>query len=546
MAKGEKKNKAKDNKKGVTKNTKMLIALIAAVVLLVGGMMAMIFLMPTCSDPNTVSPVVETYPTDANGREYAVDAKGNKIENDEGVGRDKNGKIISDGIVTITNQGPLLVTKVEIENESGSFTILSETPVEKTTDADGNEVEETQKTIYTLVGFEDAELQSSQPDLVANQASNMETIEIIDVKAEDHLGDYGLDKPRAKVTTTFNDGSVVKMDIGNDAPSDLGTYVKYADKNEVYLVSKDSADAFLFSTLDLLSKDITDKTTTEEAAKLETLTLSGTNFPEKVTMVPNDDETCAAYYKITSPDNRFVNVVNGDTVKGAVRGLYATSVISYHPSDDQLSKYGLSKPAATVEAKYADGASYKLSSSKSDDNGNVYLYNHDTNIIYQLADTSVPWATLTYEDLKYEYVLKPIQDKLSSIEVTADGKTYKFKLEKVTKTDDEGNETTSTKITCGDKAIAESKFSTFYDNLTVVQRNGDASSAKASGDAVLTVKYNYNNGKASDTVKYYMADNRKMLAQVNDSSDTYVFETYTSKIIEDAPKLASGGTVTPM
>ena len=154
MAKGEK-NKNNKNKKGISKNTRMMIIVIAAVVLLVGGLIAMIFLMPTCSSSNNVSPIESTYPTDADGREYAVDSKGNKIENDEGVARDKNGKILQDGIVDITTQGPLLVQKIEIENQSGTYTILSETPTEKATDAQGNETEQTQQTIYTLVGFEE-------------------------------------------------------------------------------------------------------------------------------------------------------------------------------------------------------------------------------------------------------------------------------------------------------------------------------------------------------------------------------------------------------
>lgn len=542
MAKSGKKQKDKKEKKGVSKNTKTLIAVIAAVILLVGGLLAMIFFMPTCSDPNAEIPVQTTYPTDENGREYAVDAKGNKIENDEGVERDLDGKIVVDGVVTITDQGPLLVTKVEVENESGSFEVLSETPTEAATDADGNETTQTTKTIYTLVGFEDAELMTGQPNLLANAASNMKTTEIIDVKG-DNLAEYGLDEPRAKVKTTFNDGTVVKMDIGNDAPSDLGTYIKYSDKKEVYLMDKETAEPFMFNVLDLISTNVTDAAQNEDAAEIETLTLSGNRYPKAVTMVPNDDETCAAYYKMTAPKECFVNVVNGTSVKGAVRGLMASSVESYHPSSDQLSKFGLNKPNAKVEAKFSD-ASYSLSASDVDENGDVYLYNNDTNIVYKIASTKVPWATMSYDDLKYEYVLKPVEDKLSSIEITADGKTYKFDMEKVTKTDDEGNETSSMKISCGDKKIAESRFSTFFDNLTAVQCNGNGEGEKASGDAVLTVKYNYNNGKASDTVRYYAAGNRKMLAQINGQSDTYVFETYTDKIIADAPKLASGGTVT--
>lgn len=545
----EKAAKAKDKKtqktkKAISKNTKILILAIAAVVVLVGGLFAMLFFMPTCSDPNLISAVDATYPTDENGREYALDSKGNKIENDEGVARNTDGTIIIDGVVTITDQGPLKVKQIDVENQSGNYTVLAETPIEEMTDAHGEKTTGTTETIYTLVGFEDAALQPGQADSIANQASNMETTAIIDVKGE-NLGDYGLDKPRAKVVTTFDDGTVVKMDIGNDAPDGLGTYIKYTDKKKVYLTDSDSVNAFMFSTLDLLKKDITDAADTEEEAEIQSITLTGKHFPNKVTIVPNDDETCSAYYKMTSPSEQFVNVVHGDEVKGAVRGLYATNVVCYHPSGDQLSEYGLNDPAAKLEAKYSD-ASYRLSVSEPDGNDNVYLLNSDSNIIYQLAATSVPWSTLTYDDLKYEYVLKPVQDKLSSIEVTADGKTYKFDIEKVTKTDDDGNETTSTKIKCGDESIAESKFNTFFDNLTNVQRNGNAEGESASGSAVLTVKYNYNNGKASDTVKYFAAGSRKMLVQINGSSDSYVFETYTNKIIEDAPKLANGGTVTAL
>lgn len=539
MAKGEKK---KMKKTGISKNTITMIAVIATVVILVGGLLAVIFFMPTCADPNEETVTAATYPTDANGNEYAVDAKGNKIENDEGVARDNNGKIVVDGVVEITNQGPLEVTKIEIENESGSFTVLSETPTETTTDAEGNESESTQQTVYTLVGFEDAQLQNGQAESIANQASNMATTRIIDIKGE-NLEDYGLDDPRAKVTTTFADGTVVKMDIGDDAPDSAGTYIKYTDGKEVYLTDVDLVNSFFFSPLDLLSLDITDSATTEENAEIESMTLSGSNFPKNVTIKPNDDETCGAFYKMTAPKEQFVNVIEGEDVTGGIRGLYATKVVYYHPSSDQLKKVGLNSPAAKIEAKYAD-VTYKLSATAADSDGNVYLCNHDTNIVYQIAASSVPWAESSYEALKYEYVAKPIQEKLSSIEVTADGKTYKFGIEKVTNTDDDGNEVTSYKITYGDEQLNESRFSTFFDNLTNVQHSGLAEDQKAQGKAVLTVKYNYNNGKESDTISYYQGENRKMLAVTNGASDCYVFETYTDKIIADVAKVASGGTVT--
>lgn len=544
MAKDTKKDKNKDKKKKLSKSTKTMIAAIAAAVVIVGVLLAVVFCMPTCSDESDNGVVETTYPTDANGREYAVDAKGNKIEDDEGVARDNNGKIVSDGIVDITTQGPLEVERIDIENESGSYTVLSETPVEETTDADGNATTETQETVYTIVGFEDAELQSGQADSIANQASNMSTTKIIDIKGE-NLSDYGLDDPRARVQTTFTDGTQVTMLIGSDAPDSLGTYIKYEDKDTVYMTDVDSVDAFLFSVLDLLSKDITDAAQTEDDAEIVSLTISGSHYPDDITIVPNDDETCSAYYKMTSPSEQFVNVTEGNNVKGGIRGLFATSVASYHPSDSQLNEMGLSQPYARVVAEYAD-VTYKLSASEPDDSGNVYIYNEDKEIAYQISATSVPWVSSSYESLKYEYVLKPVESTLSSIEVTAGGETYKFDLEQVTTTDDDGNEQTSMKITYGDEEIAESKFSTFFDNLTNVQRSDSAESEDASGSAVLTVRYTYNTGKDADTVSYYSADSRKMLAQINGSSDSYVFKTYTDKIAEDVVAIIEGKTVTPI
>lgn len=538
------KNKDKTKKKKLSKSTKTMIAAIAAAVIIVGALLAVVFYMPACSDEGDDGVVETTYPTDANGREYAVDAKGNKIEDDEGVARDNNGNIVSDGIVEITTQGPFGVERIDIENESGSYTVLSETPVVETTDADGNETTETQETVYTIVGFEEAELQSGQADSIANQASNMSTTRIIDINGE-NLSDYGLDDPRARVQTTFTDGTQVTMLIGDDAPDSLGTYIKYEDKDTVYMTEVDAVNAFMFSVLDLLSTEITEAAQTEDDAEIVTLTLSGSHYPDEITMIPNDDDTCAAYYKMTSPSEQFVNVTEGNNVKGGIRGLSAASVVSYHPSDSQLEELGLLEPYSRVVAEYPD-ATYRLSASQPDDSGNVYIYNEDKQIAYQIADTSVAWVSSSYEALKYEYVLKPVQSTLSSIEVTAGGESYTFELEQVTTTDDEGNEQTSTRITYADEQIAESKFSTFFDNLTSVQRSDFAEGEQASGDAVLTIEYTYNTGKDADTVSYYSADNRKMLAQINGSSDSYVFKTYTDKIAEDVVAIIEGKTVTPI
>ena len=296
------------------KTTRNIIIAAAAVAVLV-GVFFLVQLIPS-SNSGSTGP---TYPTDENGEQYATDAKGNKIPSE----KDKDGNIISAGIVELENKGPLKLKQIDVENESGTFSILAETP--KTASSDDTDATGTSSTKYTLVGFEDESLLSGQPEAIANDASNMTTTQIIDITGK-NPEEYGLDKPRAVVTASFEDGSKSTYKVGNAAPADLGTYLQFGDDKAIYLVANDSVDSFLFSPLDLISKEITASAQDEDNSEIKSLTLTGTNFPDKIVMEPNDDETNDAYYKMTSPKQQPVNVTNGSSVTGAIRGLSADKV----------------------------------------------------------------------------------------------------------------------------------------------------------------------------------------------------------------------------
>lgn len=519
------------------KSTRNILIAVIGVVVLVGVLLAVIFLLPSGSSENNDVTTV-TYPTDENGEQYAVDSKGNKIPSI----KDNNGNIISAGVETLCEQGPLQLTEINVENEGGTFKIIADTKTVKATGDDGEEVEKTEATVYTLVGFEDWDLQSGQPAAIANDISNLETTKIIDINGE-NPAEFGLDKPRATVTAKFKDGTENKVIVGNDAPSDLGVYIMYGDKKTIYLVDNDSVDSFFFSPIDLISKEITPSSTDEESAEIVSMTLTGAQYPEKIVIVPNDDETNDAYYKMTSPYEEPVNVTAGSNITGAIKGLTADSVVALNPSDSQLAKYGLDKPAATAVTEFSD-VKYTMSASPAED-GAYYLYSKDKNIIYTVPAGKVTWAGYTYDDLKYEYILKPNTDYLSKLTITADGKTYSFDISKEEKTDDEGNVTKTLKVKNGDKEIKTEYFNTFYDNLTFNERKASASGYSASGKPVLTVEFAYNNGKAPDRVEYYSVGDRKLLAVVNGRADGIVYETYTNKIISDTPVIAKNERVDP-
>ena len=515
------------------KTTRNIIIAAAAVAVLV-GVFFLVQLIPS-SNSGSTGP---TYPTDENGEQYATDAKGNKIPSE----KDTDGNILSAGVVELENKGPLKLKQIDVENESGTFSILAETP--KTTGSGDTDATGTSSTKYTLVGFEDEALFSGQPEAIANDAANMTTTQIIDITGK-NPEEYGLDKPRAVVTATFEDGSKSTYKVGNAAPAELGTYLQFGDDKAIYLVANDSVDSFLFSPLDLISKEITTAAQDEDNSEIKTLTLTGTNFPDKIVMEPNDDETNDAYYKMTAPKTQPVNVTNGSSVTGAIRGLSADKVAAVNPSGKQLKTFGLDKPAAVAQAVYPD-TTIKLSASKADGDGNVYLMVSGKDIVYQIASSKVPWATMDYDSLVYEYVSKPKLDFIGSVDFSASGKNYTFKVTKEEKKDDTtGSTTTEYGVTCGKTKVKSSYFETFFDSLTSVQRDSSAGSLKASGKPLLTVTYHYNNGKSDDTLKFYDAGSRKILVEKNGSPDCVIFETYTNKIISDLPTIAAGKRVDP-
>lgn len=516
------------------KTTRNIIIAAAAVVVLV-GVFFLIQLLPSSNTDGTSS----TYPTDANGEQYAVDAKGNKIPSE----KDANGNIISAGVVELENKGPLKLKQIDLENESGKFTVLADTP--KNADSSATDGSSTSATVYTLVGFEKQALLSGQPEAIANDASNMTTTQIIDITGK-NPEEYGLSEPRAVVTATFEDGTKSVYKVGNAAPAELGTYIQFNDDKAIYLVANDSVDSFFFSPLDLISKEITTAAQDEDNSEIKTLTLTGTNYPQKIVIKPNDDETNGAYYKMTSPKTQPVNVTNGSAVTGAVRGLSADKVAAVNPTDKQLEKFGLSKPAAVLEAVYPD-ATVKLTASKADGDGNVYLMVSGKDVVFQIASSKVPWATSDYDSLVYEYILMPKLDYVDQVDISADGKSFTFKIAKEEKKDKAtGSTTTENKVTCGKTEVKASYFETFFDTLTNVQRDSPAGKQTAAGKPVLTVTYHYNNGKDSDTVKYYSADGRSILAEVNGSASGLVYDTYTNKIRTDLPLIAAGKHVDPM
>lgn len=557
------KKQQKQTESGKAGKKKPVLFIIIAVVV-VAALVGVFFLVK--NNMPSVGSTESTYPTDENGQQYATDLKGNKIDSV----KDKDGNIVSAGVEELISHVPADIKEVKVKNDNGSFELLSETPTETSTDKSGKKVTTTQKTQYTLKGYEDAPLASGMPDAVANDAAAVTTTNIVDINGK-NIEEYGLDKPRATATVTFANKNKRTITVGGEAPDSAGTYIMVDGDKAIYLVANDSVDSFLYKPMTFLDTSVTTAAENSSNGTPETATISGTNFKDTLEFKANDDTTVnTAHYKMTAPVNCFVNVANGSTVLESLRSITANEVIAYKPNDDTMSKYGLStsNPYAKIAAKFGDGTitlySSKPKTEKTEaateaatealEDGSssttettteyAYIYNPSTNIIYKIDTTKVPWVNTSFEDMVFEYVIKADEASIKTIEVTADGKTSKFDLSTETKKDKDGNKTKSTTVKSGKNTIETSKFDIFFQNLeSATVANVKTSNVRTSAD--LTVKITYNTDKEPDTYTFYKGETGKYNFSIDGKIILgNVFDTYVNKIIEDAPKLAKGESIT--
>lgn len=510
------------------KNVKLLIIIAIAAVVLVGVMLLLIFLPKAGDNADPMDSIDKgidmSTSVDENGMHQA------KINTND------KGEIENNSYGTLLEYVPAKISTINVENTSGTMEIKSETPV----DNDGK----TEKTVYTLVGFEDFSLQAGFPDAIANDAAALDFSKVISLDGA-KASECGFDSPKATVLVTYTDNTKAKIIVGGDAPSSAGTYVKFGTSDTIYLVGSDAVDSFSYSLTDMFSKAINDVASNTDNSQYSKITLSGKSFPQSVVLEPNNDGKNSATTVITSPKKTYANEDASSKVSGAIRGLFAESVKMVNPSDAQLKELGLSDPYAAIEAVYPD-TTVSLIASKPDSSGKVNIMPKGGKVVYTMASANLPWVDMSYEKLTSEYVLHPLMSAVSTLTINNGSDTYTFDIstKETTTTNEDGEESTSTTTTVvyKDNELNSSYFSTFFQNLTLLTKS-DTTADKPSGNAVFTAEYKYSDG-STDTVKFYNADGNKYLAEVNGESVGHLYKTNPSKLIEQVKTVANNKEVT--
>lgn len=527
----DKKRFSKDNDPSKKTKIPWWIAVPAVVVVALVAVLLILKLNPaTPSSDDSDNPYQEA------DFEVTVDEKG---EHQAQIETTAEGEIEQNGVGTLVSYDVFQVAQIDVENQNGSFTVTSYTPT--STDEEGNEVTDT--TVYTLVGFEDFDLQSGMADAVANDAANLKFNCVVALDA--NLSDFGFDDPQAKVTVRYDDDTASVITVGADAPSEEGTYFTFGDSSTVYLAATDSVDAFLYAVNDLISLTVTSQAEDVDSSQFSSLEISGSRYPEPVVLEPNTDEAIKTDYIVTSPRRMFASAAESADIAGAIRGIYAEKVLCVNPSENQLASYGLAEPYAKIIAHYPD-TSIEVIASAPDSEGNVCIMTPDKAVVYSIQLGAVEWVNTSVEKLRPENVLNINKEAVTSITVDANGHSRKIDVTTTTESveNDEGNyeDVTSTKAECNGVSLKEENFTVFFQNLADTALLESENTGSVSGN-LCTVTITYSTGRAADVIRVDNSSESRLPISLNGETVGAVYKSYITKLIESAEDLTNGKKV---
>ena len=455
--------------------------------------------------------------------ETIVDEKG---EHHVEIATDEEGEIEQNGYGELISYIPAQITKIEVENTAGSFAVNAKTP-------------EGEHTIYTITGFEGYDLRAGMADSVANDAASLSFTEVAAVGA--NPADFGLDKPRATVRVSYSDKTSAVFRVGNEADGSAGTYVALGDSNDVFLVENEAVDSFLFNVLDMISYEITPKSENVEDDSFSTIEISGSRYPDKITLVPNTDEAINADYRLTSPREMFADSYEGNDISGSIRDLYAESVVCVNPSEKQLGDFGVKAPYAKVHAVFPD-IEITLCCSAPGEDGMVNLYHPDKGIIYTIQHDKLGWAKTNLDQLLPKTIIELNTSMIDGITVTSDGKTYDVDVDHKTATSTDANgesvESDVIEAKLDGKEIPEDSVMVFFQNFNVMNNLGLVN--ESGSNIIYQWKVSYTNGRDDDTISIYDNGGKSCPVALNGTIIGTVSKSHAAALQQDILNIAAG------
>lgn len=388
---------------------------------------------------------------------------------------------------------------------------------------------------YSLTADEDGTLLTdSYKDLPHDSAAQSElsteletvVVDKLVVEAPENPADFGFDGENgemAAVSATYADGSTFAFELGNEAPSGEGVYLRETGKDAIYLYDTYSAEVFKQKETAYLSKSpITAPTAedTDEAAEdtliIRDAELTGSVREEKISFQVAKGKlnsagltTSVSGFMIQKPYYRGVHSETSLIQAASFSALTASDIAKVYPTAADLASCGMNDPYSactfnlaiqrpvtetdeegneTTTYTYYNVFEYTVKLGNLNEGGLRYMVVYSEEnlipIIYLVDEDNVIWANTQYDDVADPLLFYVYIGDIGRMTFTVNGVTTAFELEHIA---DETDSDKNMVVTAGDKTYDTADFRTLYQDAMAILRSGTAEK-EPTGDPVLTLK----------------------------------------------------------
>lgn len=501
------------------KSVKGIIGLSAVLVVLGGGLAALMLTEPKDGDGNDSSNISDV---SDEGQQVVL------IHDDKVTGTDPETGLDLEGVIKT----------VDVKNQTDELHIVQKSA--KT---------ENSAATYTLDGYQDIYMNDSVIGTMAHNANGMISEDVIEENCTD-LEKFGLADPEITVDIKYETGTEYHMAIGSSAPSGDVTYVMINDVNTVYTVRNSLLANYSKKTLELVETTVLKAP--DEYPIVKKLTLKRDDLDNDIVLEYDEKNSDSEYsggtsssHIMTEPTFAYLAVEKSTDIITGMFGLYANDVYAVHCTDSDIAEAGLKDPFCTVTMDCDDGKSYTLLLSEpfTEDNGkSCYCMLKGEKVIFTMDVEDAKWLTVEPVDIASRIFLASYVWNITDLSVTVgDDQSYDFVITRIDE-DEEPEKLNSTyfETTLNGEDFDTERYRKFYSFLISANAEDFALGEKIpSGKPMAALKYNDSYYGETTEVEFYEISNLKALITVNGESKFTIAKSFVDTLIENANNLKS-------
>jgi hypothetical protein len=332
---------------------------------------------------------------------------------------------------------------------------------------------------------------------IANALGQLEIVRVIDENPTD-LKDYGLAAPRIEVEfKASGDKDYRRLFIGEKSPTGSDLFAKRNDDKRVFLVP-----AYQETTLNRSTFELRDKTLLKfEREKVDGIDL---NAGSQTVQLAKDN----AEWKIARPLQVRADYGAVEGLIGRLQTAAMKSIAADKATPADLKKYGLDKPAASVDVKIGSAKATLLVGSKAEDN-TVYARDAAKDMVVTIDSTLADELKKGADEYRRKDIFEFRPYNTNRVEFTRAGQTLAFE-----KTKGQGNDATDKwqRVSPSPADADKDKFDSLLSRLSNMRASSfvDASApgAKAGANSPsLAVVAKFDDGKKEERVTFGKVEN---------------------------------------